>query len=240
MSKRSKHSVAGVYLIIHSDGDKVYVGRSIHIQKRWTRHRWELNLGTHRNAPLQRAWAKHGESAFEFRIAVHIVGFDGAELEDALQQAEIDVLRQYPRAFNLMEAGEPAMIASEETRAKLSAIRKAMWAEPGYRERLGAVHRAKNADPEYVARRAIAVSAGKSTPEARAKTSAQSKARWEPGGVLRETQSAKRLANWEDPDYRARQSASRKASHADPEVKARRSAGLKAAWARRKAAGSSS
>lgn len=233
MPKRSKHSVAGVYLIIHSDGDKVYVGRSVNVQKRWTRHRWELNRGTHRNSLLQRAWVKHGEDAFEFRLAVHIVGFEGVELEAALQHAEVEVLRKHPRNFNLMEAGEPAMIASEETREKLSVINTAKWAEPGYRERLSAVHRAKNADPEYTARRAVAVSAGKSTPEAKARTSEQSLEKWAPGGVLRETQSAKRKENWKDPAYRAMQSVSRKAAWAalSPEEQvdrvARRVAGRK-------------
>lgn len=234
-------AVAGVYLIKNDASDKVYVGRSINVRRRWVNHRWHLNRNTHRNSHLQRAWDKHGEAAFSFEVARVIEAPTPEEREHLLQEAEVEVLRACPSTFNLMQAGEPAMIASKETREKLSAHKKGLWADPVYKARLSASQKIAQSDPALIERKAASISATKSMPEARAKTSEQSKEKWAPGGVLRETQSAKRRENWQDEGYVAQQRASRKAvwDAMSPEERAARgaaaAAGRKAAKARRAA-----
>lgn len=60
--------VAGVYAITNRHSGSQYVGSAVDIRRRWKSHRSALR--NRRKAPpkLQRAWDKHGESAFEFSI----------------------------------------------------------------------------------------------------------------------------------------------------------------------------
>lgn len=59
----------GVYLIRNTVNKKLYVGSaSISFRRRWTGHISSLRKGTHRSRYLQRAFIKHGEDSFEFRI----------------------------------------------------------------------------------------------------------------------------------------------------------------------------
>lgn len=232
--KTTNLNIPAIYSITCIVSGKVYIGQTINIRKRWESHRHYLKRGTHRNHHLQRSWAKHGAEAFVFEVCA--TPLPGLPLEVALNDLEIEVLRQTPNAYNLNEVGEPRMKASAETRAKLSAERLARWQDPEYHARLVESQKKAHAEmtPEERAARGQAISEGQSAPEVKAKRSAISKAMWENPEHQR-TQSERRKANWDDLDYRAQQTASRKASHADPEVKARRSASLKAAWARRKA-----
>lgn len=64
---------AGIYVIIHRDTAKAYVGSSMNIRTRWYWHRSQLRRGIHCNRMLQRAWAKYGEDAFAHEV-VELVG----------------------------------------------------------------------------------------------------------------------------------------------------------------------
>ena len=58
----------GVYRIKNLINGKCYYGSSKNIEKRWSRHKRELNNNTHINCILQRAWDKYGENNFIFEI----------------------------------------------------------------------------------------------------------------------------------------------------------------------------
>jgi predicted GIY-YIG superfamily endonuclease len=58
----------GVYLIKDNYNHKLYIGASVEPEARINRHKAELRFGSHRNAELQNAWKKGGESALEFEI----------------------------------------------------------------------------------------------------------------------------------------------------------------------------
>ena len=59
----------GIYLISNLINNKIYVGQSINIEKRWRQHKRELKNNIHENKKLQNAWNKYGEENFEFSIA---------------------------------------------------------------------------------------------------------------------------------------------------------------------------
>lgn len=59
----------GIYLISNLINNKVYVGQSVNIEKRWTQHKRELRNNIHGSKKLQNAWNKYGEENFEFSIA---------------------------------------------------------------------------------------------------------------------------------------------------------------------------
>lgn len=58
----------GIYKITNLADNKIYVGQSIDIEKRWKTHIRELNKGIHHNIKLQNAWNKYGENCFLFEI----------------------------------------------------------------------------------------------------------------------------------------------------------------------------
>lgn len=58
----------GIYFISNLVNNKIYVGQSISIEKRWVHHKWKLRENNHENIKLQNAWNKYGEENFEFSI----------------------------------------------------------------------------------------------------------------------------------------------------------------------------
>lgn len=59
-------SFSGIYVIINTVSNKVYVGQAVNIKERWKRHDIALSGNKHRNAHLQAAWNIYGKDAFIF------------------------------------------------------------------------------------------------------------------------------------------------------------------------------
>ena len=58
----------GVYRIITSRNNIVFIGYATDLPSRFNRHKAELKFGSHRNRELQEIWNSFGESAFKFEI----------------------------------------------------------------------------------------------------------------------------------------------------------------------------
>lgn len=58
----------GVYKITNIINNKVYIGQSVNIEKRWREHKYAFNRGDHSNIQFQRAWVKYGEDNFRFEV----------------------------------------------------------------------------------------------------------------------------------------------------------------------------
>lgn len=58
----------GIYLILNTVNNKVYIGSAVDIKKRWRDHKWHLKENKHHNSHLQLAWNKYGENRFQFSI----------------------------------------------------------------------------------------------------------------------------------------------------------------------------
>lgn len=63
----SKWRTSGVYALRSPEG-RMYVGGTLHVSHRWTRHVLNLSRGTHKNRPLQEDWDRVGGEGFEFCI----------------------------------------------------------------------------------------------------------------------------------------------------------------------------
>ena len=61
----------GVYRITNLKNGKSYVGSSVDVNYRMSRHRHELRKGIHINKHLQAAWNKYGRSCFEFQLLLN-------------------------------------------------------------------------------------------------------------------------------------------------------------------------
>lgn len=58
----------GVYCIRNIANNKVYIGSSEDIGRRWWRHKADLNKNKHSNLHLQNAWNKYGKNYFELSL----------------------------------------------------------------------------------------------------------------------------------------------------------------------------
>lgn len=56
----------GIYFIKNVVNNKIYVGSSIMMRRRWLSHQRELNSNKHSNPYLQASWNEHGENNFKF------------------------------------------------------------------------------------------------------------------------------------------------------------------------------
>ena len=59
---------SGIYKIENVLNNKVYIGLSVDIKKRWSTHKRKLYANKHSNKHLQSAWNKYGGTAFTFEV----------------------------------------------------------------------------------------------------------------------------------------------------------------------------
>jgi group I intron endonuclease len=102
----------------------MYIGKSKNIQRRKTRHLYELHKGSHKNIHLQRAFAKYGENNFEFGIIEQCI-------ETELNAREIFYISLFSNSgiglYNITEGGDggampPDIIA--QNKIKISVANK--------------------------------------------------------------------------------------------------------------------
>jgi group I intron endonuclease len=60
--------ISGIYKILNKINGKFYIGSSINIKTRWSKHKSLLRNNKHDNEHLQNAWNIYGEDNFEFII----------------------------------------------------------------------------------------------------------------------------------------------------------------------------
>ena len=91
----------GIYMIKNNINNKVYIGQSSDIKKRWKKHIEDLNNKNHHNYHLQSAWDKYGSSNFEF-IILEIC--DKSEL-DKKEEFYIEKYNSLKNGYNLDSGG---------------------------------------------------------------------------------------------------------------------------------------
>ena len=103
--------ITGIYSIKNIKNDKIYIGKSIDIYKRWNQHKLQLRKNEHHSKSLQADWNKYGEDAFEFSI------IEECETEK-LNKMEYDNIIRYDSYIN----GYNEVEGSSNKRAKLSRL----------------------------------------------------------------------------------------------------------------------
>lgn len=153
----------GIYEIRNLVNGKRYVGSAVKFSERWKKHTTQLERGTHHSSILQRAWRKHGASAFEFRKLI----ICGRENLLMYEQAAMDAFRP---EYNIeKKAGSPLGVKrSAETIAKRTATRAANGFSPSEEVRkrisLSLKGRPGRIPSEETRARMSAASKGKLTP----------------------------------------------------------------------------
>lgn len=113
---------SGIYMILNIITGKAYVGQSINVEQRLSRHKSRLNKNKHHNDYLQNAWNKYGEDAFEFNILERCPS-------DSLDDNEVFWINYFrtnthDKGYNLESGGGANKTISPETRMKLSELSK--------------------------------------------------------------------------------------------------------------------
>lgn len=149
--------MTGIYAIVHLATGCRYVGQSRCVEKRWRSHRRHLRGGSHWNAHLQAAWAKYGESAFEFQLLE-------SSVVDQLTAREQYHLDAGGALYNVtLVANRPIGWIGPRSAATCAKISEAL--------------RGRTQTPETRAKLRVANLGRKATDETRAKQSAASKGR---------------------------------------------------------------
>lgn len=112
---------SGIYGIFNPITKKVYIGRSVNLDRRWSEHKSMLRLNKHKNKHLQAAWNIHNEWTFEFVILEIIRN------KTKLIDRELFWMRHYRcidkrYGYNVSPSadGPTSIKRSEETKLKLS------------------------------------------------------------------------------------------------------------------------
>ena len=183
----------GVYEIVNTLNGKRYVGQAQDVRSRWGNERGLLRRGHFHNAHLQRAWNKHGEEMFDFRIVLECEPHELTRLEQAMYDMNISAGIECYNVGPFLDCpvrGKPhTPEARAKMRSKFTSERRSMvsTAMRGNQYNLGRKHtpetRARNSEarralwstPEYRTRVSVAQLGRKHTPETRAKISAVQK-----------------------------------------------------------------
>lgn len=94
--------LCGIYIIENIKINKVYIGQSTDINRRFTNHRYELKNHVHCNKYLQSSWNEHGENSFAFKILC-VCSID--ELNEK-EKYFIKKYNSYKKGFNNTEGGQ--------------------------------------------------------------------------------------------------------------------------------------
>lgn len=108
----------GIYCIKNLVNNKMYIGQSDNIERRWRAHRNELAGHRHRNVHLQRAVDKYGIDNFDFSV---LELCDVSELNDR-EMFYISRYNTFFTGYNLTLGGDGVrgVIVSEETKRRMS------------------------------------------------------------------------------------------------------------------------
>lgn len=194
-------SVSGIYAIRNTVNGKVYVGSSVNIKRRWGTHRHGLTRGAHHGVLLQRAWDKHGASAFVFEVLEYV---SQTEYLLTREQFWIDALKSAKVGYNTAPFAGSTLGKAHGEAARL---------------KMSASHKERLADPELLAERSRQLKVTFSTPERRAEQAEKAKAAWR--NERFRLQATKRAVEMtKAPEWRKAHSEKIKSHWADPERRA--------------------
>lgn len=108
----------GIYCIENIINNKKYIGQSIHIYRRWSEHKSELNNNIHENDYLQKSWNKYGSDNFKFYI-IELCDIDELDIKEDYYILLYNTINDN-FGYNLKVGVGVNRIISESTRHKLS------------------------------------------------------------------------------------------------------------------------
>ena len=112
---------SGIYKILNKINGKFYIGSAVNLERRWKKHKYELNTQTHVNPYLQKAWNKYWNISFE------LIVLEYCEKDKLLEREQywLDFTKCYDDkiGYNILKfsASTFGSKRTDETKAKMSA-----------------------------------------------------------------------------------------------------------------------
>ena len=136
--KEPNKSKPGIYIIKNNQNGRFYIGSTKNLFSRYKSHLYQLKKNEHGNKFLQNDWNKYKNSAeYEFNV-VELINNPDTRL--IFEQKWLDKMFQKSGCMNIKskvnrKPKEKYSNNPEETKRKISAIRKENWKDPDYREK---------------------------------------------------------------------------------------------------------
>ena len=177
-----------VYVIRRINSDSFYAGSTNNFVRRWSEHKKKLRKNSHPTPPLQAAWNKYGESAFEFIVVceckdTHRTFYEELYLAHANYSCKKRVDEIYPVAREKISAAKKGKPFTDEHKRALSEAKKGGKVSETHREALVEHWNKMFSDTEWVAKRAAKIKERYKDPELREKMRQQALKRWNKNAV---------------------------------------------------------
>src|SRR5579862_7656940 len=105
----------GIYAITCTATGEQYIGKALHIFRRWSQHEHLMKSGRHHSQRLAEAWATYGPTAFTWSV------LELVEDTNALLRVEREYLRRLRPAFNTRGLKSPRQRLAEMRAANRAA-----------------------------------------------------------------------------------------------------------------------
>lgn len=126
---------SGIYKIICLKTGKIYIGKSVNIEVRFRKHRYDLKIGKHGNPYIQRSFNKYGIENFKMEI-----------IERCSKEFLFDREYFWITKFKSYDEKIGFNILKEKDYGK-SMIER--WDDPSYKKKMSEKHKKRWEDPEF-------------------------------------------------------------------------------------------
>lgn len=139
---------SGVYQILNKNNNKIYIGSSINLYRRFISHKNKLRKNIHPNQYLQNSYNKHGEEAFTFEI-LKIVKNDNNLI--AWEQTYLDkILPESRYNIQMVANSSLGLKRSKATRKKVADAHRGKKLSKSHRENISRGLKGKSKSQESI------------------------------------------------------------------------------------------
>lgn len=103
MSYKTMKKPSGAFQIRNLRNGRLFITAGPNLNALMTRHRFQLNHGSHRSRELQKDWSDSGEENFAFEVLEEVKEREG------VQEDDLDELRTMEKKWNSTPALQPLL-----------------------------------------------------------------------------------------------------------------------------------
>jgi len=223
MIKKSETISGGIYAILNTKSDRIYIGQTKNFLKRWKKHKYLLSKNKHKNQFLQNDFNK---CKFEFKndefltfIIIEQIDINDKNLMTMREQIYLDAFIPTGECYNIQkiaQINDPSCFSKtpKETSEKISKASKRNWANPEYREKISKFQKELWKDQDYQSKMSNGKKELWKNPTYREKILKKRKEIWDS-----DAHKKKMIEKWQNPEYVKKKSETQKKRWENPEYK---------------------